>query len=988
MNKTRFNTMKRILVILCVITLFQYDVVSQELVNLAGEWSIKLDPDNKGENEEWFKSSGFDGVVRLPGCIQEQGYGDIPDIETIWWKDETLEAWFNSSPWLEEYKAADNFKTQAWLIPDRHYLGAAWFANEISIPENWAGKHITLYLERCHWETKLWIDGEYFGSNLSLGTPHIYDLSNVKPGKYNIVLCVDNSEKVNLGRQPHSVSEQTAGTWNGIVGALELRAEAPVWIDFVQLFPDIENKMVQVKGSIGNLLSSSLDWELDVQVKGYNNGNKHCPKGFKISVSSSNLEKTDFSFEFDMGEAVKLWDEFDPNLYKMNLTLHTKKDGQKYTNTKEVSFGMRKFEAVGRQFKMNNILTFLRGNTDCAVTPKTGYSPMDVESWRKIWKAYKDFGLNMARFHSWCPPEAAFIAADEMGIYLAPEVGEWVKVEKQSQFDFLQEEALEILKTYGNYSSFIQMGLGNEISGNTPFFEKLIKEWKATDSRHLYTIKANTDIKVNPSNIDYEVVRAVGRDRQLKLRYQGGWPPKPMKSEFNKQAPQTSIDWDERVASRKYPLIQHETAQICAYPDVMNEIRKYSGYLNPTYLEIAQEQLQERGMLEQLPDFVEASGKWQVELTREEFEAAYRTKELAGFHWLSLGDFTGQNTAPVGFTDAFYDAKPYVEPSHVRQWNAPTVLLACMDKRILTTNEDFNAKIKLSHYGKETLLLNDLVATLQTTDGQLVKRKEFESKEFVQGSAWEIGDMSCDLNKISVPAKLILKLESKKNKLVNKWNLWVFPDEKVQKIPNSIVLARKWDKTVEKKLMHGKTVLLLPQIGSLKGNLPICFTNHYWTSFGENDGQSSATGLLIDNTHPVFSNFPTEKHTNWQWWDLLTRCQPMILDSDKNSNPFPKNVKPLVQPIDTWKINRKLALVMEVKVGKGKLLVCSIDIETDLDKRPATKQFRKGLVEYMLSDAFNPQTVITVNMIKEIFSDGNVDKNNASEGNSNLLPDG
>ncbi len=978
---------KQVLLTLSVITFLQGNVVAQELVNLAGEWSIKLDPDNNGENEEWFKRSGFDGMVRLPGCIQEQGYGNVPDINTVWWKGESLKEWFESSPWLEEYKAADNFKTQSWLVPDRHYLGKAWFAKQINIPEHWDDQRVTLFLERCHWETKLWIDGEYFGSNLSLGTPHIYDLSKVEPGKHSMVLCVDNSDKVNLGKWPHAASEQTAGTWNGIVGALELRAEAPVWIDDVQLFPDVENKVVQVKGSIGNLLPSALNWEMDVQVKGYNNGNKHCPKDLNISGKASSSATSDFSFEFDMGEDAKLWDEFDPNLYRMKLTLHTEKSGQKYANMKEVSFGMRKFAAAGRQFKMNNILTFLRGNTDCAVTPKTGYAPMDVESWQKIWKAYKDFGLNMARFHSWCPPKAAFVAADEMGIYLAPEVGEWAKVVEQAQFDFLQAEALRILKTYGNHSSFIQMGLGNEHTGSKPFFEKLIKEWKATDSRHLYTIKANS--RGNPSNIDYEVVRGVGKNRERRMRYQGGWPPTPLKSEFIRLAPQTSIDWNEEVASRKYPLIQHETAQICAYPDVMNEMRKYTGYLNPTSLEIAMEQLQERGMLEQLPDFVEASGKWQVELTREEFEAGYRTKELAGFHWLSLGDFCGQNHAPVGFTDAFYDTKTYVDPAYVREWNAPTVLLACMDKRILTTDEVLKVKVKLSHYGKEALLLNDLVATLQTADGQVIKRQEFAGKKFGQGSASEIGDMACDLSKISEPSKLVLKLESKKNELVNRWNLWVFPDEEVQKIADSIVLARKWDETVEEKLMQGATVLLLPQIGSLKGNLPVCFTSYYWTSgFGVGEGQSSAAGVLINNRHPIFRHFPTEKHSSWQWWDLLTRCQPMILDSYRNPNPFPKHVRPIVQPIDTWKVNRKLALVMEGKVGTGKLLVCSIDIERDLDKRPATKQFRKGLVEYMSSDTFNPQTAITVEMIKEIFSEANVDKNNPSEGYSNLPTDG
>ena len=958
-----------------------------DMVNLAGEWNIKLDPDGDGIEVECYKNSSFNNILRLPGCLQEQGYGNVPDIETKWWGGESLYQWFQSSFWLKDYQPADNFKTQAWLVPDRHYIGAAWYAKDIEIPKNWDGKHITLFLERCHWETKLWVDGNYIGSNLSLASPHIYDLSKISIGKHRIVLRVDNSEKVNLGKMPHSVSEQTAGTWNGIVGKLELRAEAPVWIDNLQLYPDIKNKLVKLRGTIGNLHpENGQKWELLVEVQGYNNGNSHNPESIQLSGALMDSTKTNFTFDYEMGDGIQLWDEFDPNLYKMTLTLHTFKDAVKRTNTKGISFGIRDFKKKGRQFAINGITTFLRGNTDCAVTPKTGYAPMDVESWKKIWEAYKDFGLNMARFHSWCPPEAAFIAADEVGIYLAPEVGEWTYIDKQEQFDFLQEEALKILNTYGNYSSFIQMGLGNESGGNKNFFQNLINEWKSTDSRHLYTIKANSNS--NPANIDYEVVRSVGKEQPIKLRYQRGWPPSPQNTEFHSRPPQTDIDWNEGVLCRNTPLIQHETAQICAYPDLVNEIPKFDGYLNPTYLEIALEQLRARGMLDQLPDFVEASGKWQVELTREEFEAAYRTKELAGFHWLSLADFTGQNTAPVGFTDAFYDVKPYVNVSSVRNWNAPTVVLARMKKRIFTAGERFIASIEVTHYGKEKLLLDDLTAILKTSDGTILKHWKLDEKELTQGSAQYINDISHSLENITAPDKLVLELQSKKNDLVSDWNIWIFPDNKVVGFPKSIIVTNEWNTSIERKLKRGKTVLLLPENGTLKGQLPICFTNYYWTSFGENKGQSSAAGVLIDNKHPVFEKFPTENHVNWQWWDLLTQCQPMILDSYNTRNPWPKEYKPIIQAIDSWKINRKLALVAEAKIGNGILLICSINIETDIDKRPAAKQFRESLIDYISSGLFNPQTEITVEMVKELFEVNSDQYKKKNEKGMNLPADG
>ncbi len=931
-------------------------------LDLSGSWHFRLDPGNAGMVEGWYNQP-LPQRIHLPGCLQEQGYGAVPGPDTPWWSKKQPA---QPAPWLREYNTPDNFQTQHFLLPERHYIGAAWYGRTATIPDDWKGKRITLCLERCHWESRLWVDGRPMGQCNSLAAPHVYDLGDIAPGEHRLTLRIDNSEIVDLGRMAHSVSEQTAGTWNGIVGEIALRATDAVWIDHVQIFPNAAAKSVRMRMELGALDAAGAGtWKLVAEAEGGPAENRHNPAPFRLEGTLAAGGKTVVDFDYPLGDGMRLWDEFDPHLYGMRFNLEGRQAGHPFSASTSTSFGMRDFSVEGSQFAINGTTTFLRGNTDCAVMPKTGYAPMDVESWRKVWSAYKAFGLNMARFHSWCPPEAAFQAADEMGIYLAPEVGEWAKVETEAQFSFLQAESERILRQFGNHPSFVMLGLGNESGGDRRFFSELVSRWKKVDATRLYTIKANSG--GNPTNMDYQVVRAV--DKGVTIRYQDGWPPKPENSDFITLAPQTSIDWRAAVQRGKTPLVQHESAQFCAYPDIMGEMPKYTGYLKPSYLKIAQDQLRARGMLHQVPDFVEASGKWQLELTREEFEAAFRTPGLAGFNWLSLADFTGQDSAPVGFTDAFYDPKPYVDPAQVRRWNGSSVLLARMDKRAWVQSDRFEARIEASHYGKGALDLGDVTATLRTADGEVLKSWTLPETVIGQGSAQVLGTVSFPLEKVAAPLRLNLLVESPQNQLSNDWNLWVYPGDgtKVSAFPANVHLAHRWDEAVLQKLQQGGTVLLLPKIGTLKGNLPICFTTFYWTSFGTEGGQSSACGILLDGRHPLFKSFPTENHANWQWWDLLVNCQPMILDSYDTAHPWPKSFQPLVQPIDTWKINRKLALVAEAKVGQGKLLICSIDLETGLDERPATCQFRNSLIAYLQSGAFNPTTEVGAEAVAELF---------------------
>ncbi|MFV0565888.1 MAG: sugar-binding domain-containing protein [Flavobacteriaceae bacterium] len=941
--------------------LFKSLIISaQDFINLSGKWQFKLDPENVGVNEKWYENFNSENTINLPGCLQEQGYGNIPNSNTQWWAGTRLDKWFAERPWLSQYKDSSNFKIQEYLVPKRHYIGVAWYALQITIPPTWQNNDIELFLERCHWESQLWVNGKTFGVQNSLGTPHVYTLKNMAPGIHNLVVRIDNSEIVNLGKMAHSVSEQTAGTWNGIVGKLELRKLEAVQFNNIQLYPNIEEKTVTVKGEIINAEQLDRNCKLHIEVAGVNQ-NRHKPKSIIVKTENVILKNNTFEVIVPMGNKVELWNEFHPNLYSLQLTLTSKKTTENI-RSKDYRFGMRQFASEGTQFSINGTKTFLRGNVDCAVFPKTGYAPMDVASWKKLWQVYKEFGLNMARFHSWCPPEAAFIAADEVGIYLAPEVGEWTKVKQQDQFDFLKAEADNILNTYGNYASFIQLGMGNEANGDNTFFKETINHWKAKDSRHLYTIKANSN--ANPDNIDYEVVRGAGTPFQH-MRYQIGWPPKPLNSAFQSTPPNTTIHWENAVNQRKIPLIQHETAQICAYPDVVAETKKYTGYLKPTYLEIAKNQLIERGLLEQLPDFVNASGKWQYELTKEEFEAAYRTKGLAGYHWLSLNDFTGQDTAPVGFTDAFYNTKPYIDPETVRQWIAPTVLLATLEKRVFSSEEKLDANILVSHFGAEHLDLQ-LTVSLIGENGKSIQQWQLNKNNIGQGNAQFIGSISGTLANFKTPTHLILKVEANSG-LKNQWDIWVFPE--ISKIKDyDFIISDTLNADVEAQLKQGKTVLLLPKQKQLKGELPICFTNYYWTSFGESGGQSSASGVLIQNGHPVFRDFPTENHPNWQWYDLLTYAHPMILHNYDNVNPWPAHYKPIIQPIDTWKINRKLGLLVEAKVGNGKLIICSIDLETDIENRPVAKQFKQNLFNYIGSAEFNPTTVVDLETVRHLFN--------------------
>ena len=385
-------------------------------ISLAGQWRFQVDPEDAGQKERLFERSLPDKIT-LPGSLPAQGIGDDITIDTKW-TGGIVDRTFFTSPEYEKYRRPGNVKVPFWLQPDKYYAGAAWYQRDIEIPEDWKDQRIVLTLERPHWETRVWLDEKPMGFNNALATPHEYDLGQVAPGKHQLTIRVDNRMVVDVGHDSHSVSDHTQGNWNGIVGKIELRATPPVWIDDIQVYPHIATKSVTVKGRIVNATGNVGAGKLAFDILNFRDSRPSQPQN-EMNVTwaaDGGTFETTLPIRYDNPQ---LWSEFNPVLHELYCWFN----GQRLAAP--IRFGLREISTQGTQFLLNGRKIFIRGTLECCIFPQTGHPPTDVESWKRIIGIAKAHGLNHIRFHSWCPPEAAFVAADELGFYYQVECSCW-----------------------------------------------------------------------------------------------------------------------------------------------------------------------------------------------------------------------------------------------------------------------------------------------------------------------------------------------------------------------------------------------------------------------------------------------------------------------------------------------------------------------------------------------------------------------------------
>ncbi|HEY6506327.1 MAG TPA: sugar-binding domain-containing protein, partial [Chitinophagaceae bacterium] len=644
--------------------------VHSQLVSLAGQWQFTIDREDKGIAEKWFNKKFIETIV-LPGSMAERGKGDDVTLQTKW-TGSIYDSSFFFRPSLAKYRTANNLKIPFWLTPAKYYVGRAWYQKEIIVPADWKEKSTRLFLERVHIQTKIWVDGNEVGKNNSLSTPHEFELGKLVPGKHTITISIDNRIKdMNVGPDSHSVSDHTQGNWNGIVGKMYLEALPDVQIENVQVYPDVQHKQAKIKVFVLNKGQRETRAIITASAESFNTNVLQNTKEVFDNVPVKPGDTTLIELILPMTDNVVLWNEFDPALYR--LTVKAEANGA--IATRKQQFGMREFTIRGTQFMVNGRPVFLRGTLNNCEFPLTGYPSMDAAAWEKIFRTAKSYGLNHMRFHSWCPPEAAFIAADKTGFYLQPEAPTWpnhgTSVGDGRFIDqYIYEETNRMVKTYGNYASFCMLAAGNEPAGRNQakYLADFVNYWKGKDKRRVYTgASVAMSWPLVPEN-EYMVKSG------------------PRGLRWTNAEPENNSNYYSAVKDFTVPYVTHEMGQWCVFPN-FDEIKKYTGVYRAKNFELFKQDLEDHGMIDQAKDFFNASGKLQALCYKAEIEKDLRTPGLAGFQLLGLQDFPGQGTALIGLIDAFWDDKGYINARQFSRFCSPTVLLTKLPKFVFTNNE-------------------------------------------------------------------------------------------------------------------------------------------------------------------------------------------------------------------------------------------------------------------------------------------------------------
>ena len=938
--------MRKICIILITLFYFslQYLVSSNNTIDLKGKWAFAMDEKDEGITGRWFAQKLKDSI-NLPGSMVENLKGYDITLNTKFTGSIYDSSWY-FNPRMEKYRQPENLKMPFWLTQLKHYSGLAWYQTDVTIPNNWKKSHITLNLEHPHFITSVWIDETNVGSQNSMTVPDVFDLTQMlKKGKHRITIRIDNRlASMDVGTNSHSVTDHTQGNWNGMVGSLQLQERPLLYFSDIQVYPNLKNKSALVKIKVSNQNGSAVKGKIVLSAKSFNSSTNQTVAPVELPISVAGTE-ADFEITLHMGNDMQTWDEFNPALYNLTATLTS----GKLSDNRNVEFGMREMSIVGKYIYVNGNKTVLRGTVENALFPLTGYPPMDVASWERVFRICKSYGLNHMRFHSYCPPEAAFKAADRIGIYLQPEGPSWpnhsTQLGKGLPIDtYLMDETKRMSKEYGNYASFTFMACGNEPRGAwVPWVSKFVDYWKATDARRLYTgASVGQGWAWQPKNQYHVKAGARGLS-------------------WNNGIPETMTDYRSRIDTIKEPYISHETGQWCAFPN-FDEIKKYTGVTRAKNFELFKEDLADNDMGSLGHDFLIASGKLQSLCYKHEIERTLRTPNYAGFQLLCLNDYSGQGTAIVGVLDAFWEEKGYITAPQFKRFCNSTVPLARMEKFVYRNNETLNANIIVSHFGKNPLQNAKTIWRIRDNKGLILKEGVLSVKDIAIGNENDLGNVKLDLSEFKTEAKMNLEIAIEGTQFINDWDFWVYPVQKEAVKTDGIYVSTTLDSKAIAQLNNGGKVLILAA-GEIKYGKDVVqyYSPVFWNTSWFKMRPPHTTGLLIDNNHPVFNNFVTESWGNMQWWELVNRAQTMLLTD------FPKGFHPIVEPIDTWFINRKLGMLIEAKVGKGTLMMTSIDLKNKLEERPVAERLYASIIKYMESDKFQPANVVPMQNIADLF---------------------
>ena len=902
--------MKRLIIAI----LFQMSitvVAAQNYIDLSGEWNIRL-------------ADGHTSTINLPGTTDEAKLG-------------------------EKSVGSDfGILTRAYK-----YIGKAWYERTIDIPESWADSNIELMLERVLWESTIYVDGRLVGKYDALNSAHIYNLGQLSEGKHSLEICIDNEMIHNIGDKGHPYGEYTQSIWNGIVGDIHLKMSNNISFGNPEIKTEVFPHILTFRDRLINRGKSGA-YIVNTELRERNSDIVLWRKSDKISLKDQEVV---YEYSTDLSDHVKVWDDVNPRLYDLTVTIE---DKNMIYDSYKFEVGFREIEQGAHKLILNGKPVMLRGNLDCVHFPLTGYPSCEIKDWEHIFDTYKTYGLNHVRFHSWCPPKAAFVAADRVGIFIQAEsvwIDWWMSApnprkemdtkgypqglgKNPSADPFIQKELRRMVDAYGNHASFVMMCIGNEL-GNSDFdiMQSWLKPYRDSDNRRLYSVSAARKIMPVDQYMATHYIPEVGSSRGIR---------------------DAGTDWDfEAVYSKSpVPTIAHEIGQWPVYPR-WDEIKKYTGVLKARNFEGFYKQALSNGVAHQNENFVECSGALNQLMYKYEIESFLRTPSCAGIQLLSMQDYQGQGEALIGWLDVFYDSKGITTPERFKMHCDTLVPLLRMKKFVWNNDEQFKGKLQIAHYGKENIS-DKIYWNIFDSNGISYASDTTDMMNFEMGTSNIVSDISISLDNFKKTKQLNIEVGFVNRPIKNRWKFWVYPqvvrqDRSANKAATNIYTS--FNKECKAKLANGEKVLIMAsKLGDKNTYNNISFRPLYW-SFTFFPGQKSNTiGMVVDSKHNIFDDFPTEHHSDWQWEAIYKDAKGFIL------NDLPKDFNIIAQPIDDFHRNNRLGGIFEAKVGNGSVIVCGFDLTTN--NVGATLQ--QSILDYMDSDEFAPEQELDVEYLDSL----------------------
>lgn len=850
-------------------------------IDLSGQWQVKLD----AEKQETMPQA-YPETMMLPGTTSAAGLG-MPNPA----------------------------KETGCLTDAYRFEGAVWFMRTFTAGD-WTGEQTMLTLERTR-KTTVYLDGRPIGHQESLCTPHHYFLPPMHAGEHTLVIRVDNTDYPTRGG--HLTSPDTQSNWNGITGEISLTVAHTLLTDLT-VRPDLRHGCLRVHGHIigapdgvaGIVLPGQMEHLLPYR-RGVLDG--ECPlKG---------------------NEA--FWDEAHPEIHTISIDL----DGDVY----ETTFGLRDVRMLGRRLLINGRETFLRGKVDNLLYPKTGYTPTDVASWMTILGIAKEYGINHYRYHTACPPDAAFTAADLLGVYMAPELPFWGTVAEEGEEgydererDFLFQEGFRILREYGHHPSFLWLSLGNELWGSKDVLNRMMRAYREADDTKLYSSGAN-NYQFVPDVLDEENVFVgvrLGRERLIRGSYAMCDAPQGI---VQTTAPESVSNYDASIVPETpgqsgeagkvqiqygtgvkevdaqsadalipdVPVISHEVGQYVFYPD-FSEIPHYTGPLKPCNIEAMREKLERAGLYGEHEAFFRQTGHLAVDCYKREIETLLRSREVSGFQLLDLQDYTGQGTALVGVLNAMMENKGLISAEEWREFCAGTVVLGEFASFTGMMGEDIRFDVQISECDPEK---QHTCIRCTLMDGE----RELYACDVAPGARQ--GRLT-DAVSVTFPAEcyrdamqecitgltVVLTLEDGTR---NHYPIWLIPQVDIRITREGIEKDGRMVTFVSAEEKGDGAAIVVP---SAEGQLPAEYCTDFWCypmfrSISESMGKPvpvGTMGLSIDTASPLLKRFAQEDYTTPVWYAILQTAHVQRLPAD---------IHPTVQMIDNTERCARLGILYQ-----------------------------------------------------------------------------